>query len=67
MAEVPRERVCSWLEELEIFIADHIEEIPAGMETLFHVRRALELAKCSPPKRSSQQEKELFERGLIIE
>jgi hypothetical protein len=33
---------------------------------LFHVRRAMEIAKCSPT-RSNPQEKELFERGYVVE
>jgi ethanolamine ammonia-lyase large subunit len=64
--EGQKERVCTLLKELESLIERYKEEIPAPSMVLFHVRRAMEIAKCSPT-RSNPQEKELFERGYVVE
>jgi ethanolamine ammonia-lyase large subunit len=64
-----KERVCTLLKELESLIEKYKEEIPAPGMALFHVRRAMELVKCSPAGSSpaNPNEKELLEKGYLVE
>ena len=59
-------KVCELLREAERILTEY-PEIPASDMGLFHVRRALELIRCSPKHPVRKDEREMFERGFIIE
>jgi len=63
---MPREKVCDLLHKLEKELEASVGEVPAAEEGLFHVRRAMELIRCSP-EHAVAEEEELFRRGIIVE
>jgi hypothetical protein len=67
MGEEPKERICSMLKSLEEFIAENRDKVLAGEEGLFHVRRAMELMRCSPEKPVIDERKLLVEKGVVVE
>jgi hypothetical protein len=61
-------KVCRLLREVEGELAERGKDVPAGAQGLFHVRRAMELIGCTPKEPvMGSKEKELFERGIIVE
>ena len=66
MVERGKVTVCSLLKRLERILKERPEEVPASDQVMFHVRRAMELARCNP-KKPVIDELEAFRRGLIIE
>lgn len=61
-----RGKACELLQRLEKVLEAGVGEIPAAEEGLFHVRRAMELVRCSP-KHQVVDEEALFRRGIIVE
>ena len=67
MAKADKGRVCELLRRLEE-VLEQEPEVPARDMALYHVRRAMELAMCTPKHPvMGDKERELLRRGIVVE
>jgi hypothetical protein len=68
MSEEAKSSLCKRLYELEKFVEEKKDEIPASVMGLMHIRRAMELMGCKIEAPAfGEKELELRKKGIIVE